>query len=388
MKILLGKKMMTMNKDKRSVFLLFILILVAVIGVGLLAGFFAIKDLVSEKFGPPSSDLTITQHIVFPLELFINRDRLTRSANAVGEDQFFEIDQGESVSMICLRLEGAGLIDDAELFRSYLIYTGLDRQIQAGEYQLNPIMSPIQISAELLDATPKNAVITILPGWRVEEAAENIAGSGLEISSEEFINAVYTPNSDYLSILQVESLSSLEGFLFPGTYVFPRESDLDIVLKRILTAFSENIDSTLMDGFERQALTVPEAVTLASIIEKEAVVDDEKPLIASVFYNRLAEGMRLETDPTVQYALGYQAETNSWWKTPLSSSELAIDSPYNTYLYFGLPPAPISNPDISSLRATAFPAETPYFYFRSACDGSGRHNFAITYEEHLNNACE
>jgi len=378
-----------MNKDnRRSLFLLFVLILLAVIAVGFLTGFFTIKDIVTQKFGRASSDLTFTQQIIFPFELFFNRDKLTGSLDAAGEDQVFEINQGESVSMMCLRLEGAGLIEDAELLRTYLIYTGLDRHIQAGEYRLNPVMSPVQIAAELLDATPEDAIVTILPGWRIEEVGENIAASGLDIGAEEFIQAAYSPSPELLSILPVESLSSLEGFLYPGTYVFPRETDLNTVLETILAAFSENVDVTLVDGFERQGLTIPEAITLASIVEKEAVLNDEKPLISSVFYNRLEVGMRLETDPTVQYALGYQTETSSWWKSPLTGNDLAVESPYNTYIYFGLTPTPICNPDLSSLRAVSFPAETPYFYFRSACDGSGRHNFAITYEEHLDNACE
>jgi len=378
-----------MNKDnRRSLFLLFVLILLAVIAVGFLTGFFTIKDIVTQKFGRASSDLTLTQQIIFPFELFFNRDKLTGSLDAAGEDQVFEINQGESVSMMCLRLEGAGLIEDAELLRTYLIYTGLDRHIQAGEYRLNPVMSPVQIAAELLDATPEDAIVTILPGWRIEEVGENIAASGLDIGAEEFIQAAYSPSPELLSILPVESLSSLEGFLYPGTYVFPRETDLNTVLETILAAFSENVDVTLVDGFERQGLTIPEVITLASIVEKEAVLNDEKPLISSVFYNRLEVGMRLETDPTVQYALGYQTETSSWWKSPLTGNDLAVESPYNTYIYFGLTPTPICNPDLSSLRAVSFPAETPYFYFRSACDGSGRHNFAITYEEHLDNACE
>jgi UPF0755 protein len=378
-----------MAKDtRRPVFLLFLLILLAVVSVGFLAGYFAIKDFVSDQFGRVSSNLTLTQQIFFPFELFFNRDVLTSPLDTVGEDQQFEIGQGESVPMICLRLESAGLIADAELFRTYLIYTGLDRQIQAGEYQLNPMMSPVQIAAELLDATPKDAVVNILPGWRIEEVAENVAASGLNISAGEFIEEAYSPSSELFTILPVESVSSLEGFLYPGAYVFPREADLDTVLARMLTEFSENVESTLMDGFQRQGLSLYEAVTLASIVEKEAVLDEEKPLIASVFFNRLSQGMRLETDPTVQYALGYQTDIASWWKSPLTGGDLAIDSPYNTYIYFGLTPTPICNPDLNSLRAVAFPAETPYFYFRSACDGSGRHNFAITYEEHLDNACE
>jgi len=376
------------NKNNHSILLLVILVVAAIVGVGLLAGYFTIKDAVSERFGPPSSHLTLAQQIFFPLELFFNRDALTKPMDLSGEELFFEIGQGESVSMVCLRLEGEGLIRDAELFRTYLVYTGLDRHLQAGRFPLNSAMSPVQIAAELLDATPEDAVVTILPGWRIEEVAENIASSGLDITSKQFINAAYAPASQYLSLLEIADISSLEGFLFPNTYVIPRETNLDAVVVTVLTMFTQQVDSTLMDGFERQGFTLYEAVTLASIVEKEAVLDEEKPLIASVFINRLSEGMRLETDPTVQYALGYQSDVDSWWKSPLSENDLLVDLPYNTYVNFGLPPTPICNPDLGSLRAVAFPAETPYFYFRAACDGSGRHNFAITYEEHLNNACE
>jgi len=376
------------NNSRKPILFLFLMTLIAVTAVGLLAGYFYIRDVVNDWFGAPTSDLTLTQQLAFPLELFLNRGQLTAPAESIGVEQYFTVDQGESVSLVCIRLEQAGLITDAELFRTYLVYTGLDRQLQAGQFKMNTAMSPVEIAAELMDATPDEAIVTILPGWRIEEAAENIAVSGLNITAEEFIAAAYSPSAVQLSYLPVDQLSSLEGYLFPGTYTFPRESCLDVVLETILGAFALNADEALIDGFERQDLTINEAVVLASIIEKEAVLDDEKPLIASVFFNRLAQGIRLETDPTVQYALGYQSDTSSWWKSPLSMDDLSVDSPYNTYLIFGLPPTPISNPDLGSLRAVAFPAETPYFYFRSACDSSGRHNFAITFEEHLDNACE
>jgi UPF0755 protein len=249
-------------------------------------------------------------------------------------------------------------------------------------------MSPVQIAEEMLDASPGDAIVSILPGWRIEEISANIAGSGLSISAEAFIDAAYTPAESHLALLPISGVSSLEGFLFPGVYSFPREADLNVVIETFLREFTSQMDSATMDGFERQGLTLNQAVTLASIIEKEAVVDSEKPIIASVFLNRLAQGMRLETDPTVQYALGLQTESGSWWKSPLAVSDLAVDSPYNTYVIYGLPPTPICNPDLSALQAVAFPAETPYLYFRAACDGSGRHNFAITFEEHLNNSCE
>ena len=378
-----------MNKRKRrSVFLLLVITTLLIGCVGLGAGFLAISSDVEGQFGKPSPNLSLTQKIAYPLDLYLHKADMTSPADPGGVEQTFIIDQGESVSMVCIRLESAGLISDAELLRTYLVYSGLDRYLQAGVFTLSPQMSPSQIAADLLDATPEDATVSILAGWRIEEVAANVAGSGLAIDAASFISLAYNPTPELFAGLPLEPAPTLEGLLFPGTYTVPREVDLNILMQTILGAFAENVDAAMLDGFARQGLSVYQAVTLASIVEKEAVVDEEKPMIASVFYNRLADGMRLETDPTVQYALGYQDDLQTWWKVPLSGTDLGIDSPYNTYLYGGLPLTAIANPDLASLNAVAFPAETPYYYFRAACDGSGRHNFAITYEEHLNNACE
>jgi len=377
-----------MTRKRRNRFLPFLVILILMFFLGMVGSIYFINAVISREFGKPAESLSLTQRILYPVELFLHRDNLSSPMNAFGMDQSFSIAQGESVSMICIRLEQAGLIEDAELLRTYLVYTGLDRQLQSGQFTLNPGLSPVEIAMELLDATPTEAVVSILPGWRIEEVAVNAAGSGLAITQEAFLTEAYSPSSLYISYLPVDNLQTLEGFLFPGTYMIPREAGIGTVFTNILTEFRNNVGEDLINGFTRNGLSVYEAVTLASIIEKEAVVDNEKPLIASVFYNRLALGMRLETDPTVQYALGYASDQSTWWKSQLSSSDLAIDSPYNTYIVYGLPPTPICNPDLGSLRAVAFPAETPYLYFRAACDDSGRHNFSITFEEHLNNACE
>ena len=378
-----------MSKRNKGVrFVLIILVLLLIVGLGIFGMYYMMARSVRAEFGEPAANLSLTQRIIFSIELFVNRELLLSPQALPGIEQNFIINQGESVGMICIRLEMAGLIPNAELMRTYLVYTGMDRTLQSGQFVLSTAMSPVQIAAELLDATPKDAVVTILPGWRIEEIAVNVAGSGLSIAADAFIQAAYTPSQEHLALLPVDTMGSLEGFLFPGTYVVPRESDLDEVLTEILSNFSSQIDATLLDGFERQGFSLLEAVNLASIIEKEAVVSEEKPLIASVFLNRLAYGMRLETDPTVQYALGFDQETQSWWKSPLFIPDLSVESPYNTYQNYGLPPGPICNPDLGSLRSVAFPAETPYFYFRAACDDSGRHNFAITFEEHLNNSCE
>lgn len=376
------------KSQKRPRAFLAVFIILVVMGFGIVGGYLVALRSARADFGEPSANLSITQRIIFPIELFVNRNALVTPQDTQGAEQPFPIAEGESVAMICIRLEKAGLIPDAELMRIYLVYTGLDRTLKSGQFSLSPAMSPVQIVAVLLDASTRDAIITILPGWRIEEIAANVAGSGLAISAEAFIDSAYGPLQEHLAILPVDSLTSLEGFLFPGTYVLPRESGLDDLLEMILETFTNHVDATLMDGFNRQGLSLTEAVNLASIVEREAVVDEEKPLIASVFYNRLAIGMRLETDPTVQYALGFDQATGSWWKSPLYISDLSVESPFNTYLNYGLPPTPISNPDLRSMWAVAFPAETPYYYFRAACDGSGRHNFAITFEEHLNNSCD
>jgi len=158
-------------------------------------------------------------------------------------------------------------------------------------------------------------------------------------------------------------------------------------MSTIRSAFDTAITDELLAGFEQQGLNLHQAVILASIVEREAVVEDEMPLIASVFLNRLVAGINLDADPTVQYAVGYNAAQESWWTNPISLSDLQYNSPFNTYLYPGLPPGPICNPSPNALRAVAFPAQTPYYFFRATCDGTGRHAFAETFQEHLNNAC-
>jgi len=155
----------------------------------------------------------------------------------------------------------------------------------------------------------------------------------------------------------------------------------------LILEFNAHLSTDLLAGFEQQGLTLEQAVILASIVQREAMVSDEGPMIASVFYNRLAAGMKLDSDPTVQYAVGYNQSQATWWTNPLSFADLETISAYNTYQNFGLPPAPISNPGLAALQAVAAPADSPYYYFRALCDGSGKHVFAVTFEEHLQNAC-
>ena len=155
----------------------------------------------------------------------------------------------------------------------------------------------------------------------------------------------------------------------------------------MLIEFNAHLSADLRAGFEQHGLSLEQAVILASIVQREAMVTDEAPMIASVFYNRLAAGMKLDSDPTVQYAVGFNQGQATWWTNPLSFADLEIVSAYNTYQNLGLPPNPISNPGLAALQAVAAPADSPYYYFRARCDGSGTHNFAATFEEQLQNAC-
>ena len=359
---------------------LLVLLLVVIVAVMVF-----IPVLAEQSFGPASSGINLSDRYTFAISLLWNEADLTSPVHPGGREQEFIIQQGESVFEISDHLELEGLIHDSKLFRTYLIWKGLDTSVQAGNYVLNPGMTGIQIAHAIQDATPSVITINVWSGWRMEEIAASLPTSGLRITPEEFLTA--TRNSaDNIEFIPGDK--SVEGFLFPGSYPLPRGTTAYQLVSLLLKSFSDNLSMDLKENFEKQGLDVYQAVILASIVEKEAVVPEEQPMIASVFYNRLNMGMKLDSDPTVQYAVGYDNDKNSWWKNPLTYDDLAYDSPYNTYLYTGLPPSPIANPGISALRSVAYPAQTPYYYFRARCDGSGLHFFAETFEEHLQNACQ
>ena len=155
----------------------------------------------------------------------------------------------------------------------------------------------------------------------------------------------------------------------------------------MLDNFGNKVNASMRQSYGAAGLSVYEAVTLASIVQREAVLSEERPVMVGVFLNRLAQGMKLEADPTVQYAAGYQSDSGRWWKTPLNQADLALDSPYNTYRIGGLPPGPIANPSLASLQAVAEPADSDYLFFVVDCQAetAGQHIFSRTYDEHLAN---
>ena len=358
-----------------SIFLC-LLVLGVLIGIPMLA---------RHQYGPSSTSLSRVSQFEFSARLLWYGGQLTQPLAPGGTEQPFTIEPGEGVPSVAIRLEEVGLIRSAAAFRAYLVYTGLDTSIQAGDYSLSPALSIVDIAHKLQDATPEQVTFVILPGWRMEEIATSLSTSGLDITPDGFLAAARSapPGLDFLS-----ASASSEGFLYPDTYILPRDITANGLVNEFLRNFSLHLTIDLREGFSRQGLDVYQAVILASIVQREAVVPDERAQIASVFYNRLHSDIKLDTDPTVQYALGYNKAQSTWWTNPLSASDLQFDSPYNTYIYAGLPPGPISNPSLSALQAVAFPADTPYYFFRARCDGSGLHNFAITFEEHIRNGCQ
>jgi len=360
-----------------------LILIVLVLFVAAYFALFSVPARASRLYGPPAAHLTISQRIQYSAILLAYGNTLTDPSNPGAPEQSFFVGEGEAVGSVASRLWESGLISDAEAFRAYLVYTGFDITIQAGTYLLSPSMSIMDIAQEMQDATPAEITFVVLPGWRMEEIAASLPTSGLDIAPEEFLAVANDP----FKIDSVDGMISNEGFLFPDAYILPRETTAEQLVDALTRGFAQHLTSDLREGFAAQGLDVYQAVTLASIVEREAVQADESPVIASVYINRLNIGMKLDADPTVQYALGYDFAGQAWWKSPLSLDDLRVNSPYNTYLIGGLPPGPISNPGTDALRAVAFPADTPYFYFRARCNDPGYHIFAVTFEEHLANAC-
>lgn len=339
-----------------------------------------------------ATHLNLIERLYLQNYLITHEPQLAQSAGSNTVPVSFIITAGETASGIAANLATAGALKDQQLFLNYLRYYGLDSQLEAGEFTLSPYLTVPQLAQTLTTAYARDVELRFLEGWRSEEMARYLtATSPAQIDATAFSAIVQRQAafdlSPYHFLVALPAEASLEGYLFPDTYRVPADADAAYLVDMMLRNFDRRVDPAMRQQFGAQGLALHQAVTLASIVEREAVVAEERPLIAGVFYNRLALGMRLETDPTVQYALGYQADTDSWWKSPLTLNDLRADSPYNTYMVTGLPPGPIANPGLFSLRAVAAPAPSDYLFFVVDCTAvtPGAHVFSVTFEEHLAN---
>jgi len=335
------------------------------------------------ELGSPADDLSTTERFTLGAYLLSQSSTIDSAAGNPEARTDLAVESGASAQSVIDQLVQAGVLDNGTLLRNYMRYRGLDVGIQAGSYEVNGAMTIRELALTLQTARPSDIVVTIVEGWRLEQIAEAIDAADLNFTGEELLVAARAPiTDDELAAIT----DSLEGFLFPDTYRLEPDSSPEAFLKTAMDNFKRRVDPALRQSFEQQGLTLGQAVALASIVEREAIVPEEQPLIAAVFLKRLRSGLPLEADPTVQYPLGRQPD-GSWWKSPLSLLDLEVDSPFNTYRNDGLPPTPIAAPGLASLEAVGTPIETNFLYFRAACDGSGRHEFAETFDQHLQNAC-
>ena len=301
------------------------------------------------------------------IPLFISYIILTTPFSDNNQEVEISIERGATAKKVATILHDNDLIKSKSLFLLSIKFVGKSNIIRAGKYKIRKNLNTF----ELIDIiTGKNSInITIPEGLTIEQIALLLEQQGIISSKEQFIEST---NNIKIPFEVPQNRATLEGYLFPDTYNFVRNMVNSEILNIMLNRFKKKIDSLQID-FEKIKLLLDEIVIIASLVEKEAKVDDERSLIATVLLNRLKKKMKLNCDATVRYAL-------KKYDAPLTKDDLLINSPYNTYLYYGLPPSPICNPGLKSIIAVINPPDADYLYYVSK--GNGTHYFSKTLKEH------
>ncbi len=281
----------------------------------------------------------------------------------------FEVQPGMTLKQVAQELSGQGLIRSPSAFQAIAYIQDKQTQVMVGEFSLSPSMSPSQILLRITSGKTVLHSVTIPEGYRITEIATLLHSAGLA-DREVFIRQ--TRDENLIRSLGIPT-DSLEGYLFPETYHFSKFTPEKRIVQKMVDTFKEQVLKPELFSKSENSLSWHEIITLASLIEKETGLDTERKLISSVFHNRLRKNMRLQTDPTVIYAME-QFDGN------IRKRDLKIDSPYNTYRHKGLPPGPIASPGLKSIVAAIFPVESDRLYFVSRQDGS--HYFSATLIEH------
>jgi UPF0755 protein len=301
-----------------------------------------------------------------------------------GRNVLIAIPRGSNCKTVGTLLKEKGLIRNSLLFCLYVSLHGVEGKLQAGTYSFR-VGTPLpQIAAAIVSGkvTPLAEHVTIPEGFTVDQIADLLQKNHI-VQRAAFIREVQQGVFSYPFLHALPPAGGvkyrLEGFLFPDTYEFLPNTPAHTVVDEMLANFQRKVPAAWIADAQKNGLTLYQVVTVASLIEREAKVNAERPLVASVIYNRLHHSpeMPLEIDASVRYIVG--------WDRPLTREDLLVDSPYNTYRHLGLPPGPIANPGLASIHAAVYPDHTSYLYYVAKNDGSGEHYFSTTFQEQLNN---
>ena len=292
---------------------------------------------------------------------FLWWNQAVKSVNPTNKESItFTIKRSEGIRNIADRLFKQNLIRSPLAFFLLVRLGNFDNKIQAGDFQLKPSMDLFTLTNTLTHGIT-DTWITIPEGWRNEEIALKLSKE-LNIPEKEFLKEAH------------------EGYMFPDTYLVPKEATSQAVANIFFDNFHKKVSPEVKEKIKQKGFTLDEVLSIASLVEREAKFPKDRPLVASVILNRLKEGMKLDIDATIQYALGYQPNDKSWWKKELTIEDLEINSSHNTYKNAGLPPSPIANPGLLAIIAVIDAPKTEYFYYIS--DKQGKNHFAKTIEEH------
>ncbi len=296
------------------------------------------------------------------------------SSDPFSVDLIISIPKGASGWDISRVLMDNGIVKDAHFFAGLIRLTGTDSRLQAGDYLLNPTMSPLQIIDKLNQGQVYTQRVVIPEGFEIKQIASLLANHDL-VDRERFIMLAHDASLVYGDIYPIDlPIRSLEGYLFPDTYGFVKGQTEEAIIRQMVSRFIAVVPELIEGMVLPDDFTLHQILTLASIVEKEVMVNRERPIVASVYLNRLAIDMPLQADPTVRYVMTEK-------RSQVLYRDLDIQSPYNTYRNRGLPPGPIASPGVRSILAVLKPADTDYFFFVSQRNGT--HRFTRTFEQHV-----
>jgi UPF0755 protein len=297
----------------------------------------------------------------------------------IAEKQKFIIEKGEGINRISQNLKKQKIIRSMWNFEVYVWLEKMGKKFQAGEYFLYPSMNIKEITKILTsgEIIPNQKTIKIIEGWNYKEIGKYLENK-MNISKEDFFSVIYDLQwkNKYDFLKDRSQIANLEGYLFPDTYQIYKNANSEDIIKKMLDNFDKKLSIKMREDIKKQGKTIFEIITLASIIEKEVPKEEDRKIVAGIFYKRLKQGIHLESCATINYILGNN-------KKQLSFEDTRVKSPYNTYLNNGLPPGPISNPGIFAIKAAIYPQETDYLFFLSK--PTGETVFSKTFEEHNKN---